>query len=122
MSPMHFLTWLVLAAPASFFSAAVLSQAAMASFTHFVIKLSSAAPASFLSPACDLQVVPGGWASDAIGCNRLTRRDRLGTYTAFGSGAVREHRLSLVRTRRLNTRRRRLAKVQVHLELSEMER
>jgi len=42
---------LSLAAPASFLSAAALSQAAFASLAHFLRKLSLAAPASFLSDA-----------------------------------------------------------------------
>src|SRR5262245_39338255 len=53
----HFLVKLVLAAPASFFSAAWLVQVAVASFWHFVMKLLSAAPARFLSEAWVLHVV-----------------------------------------------------------------
>ena len=39
LSSMHFFTWLVLAAPASFFSAADLSQAAVGSFSpkHYIM-------------------------------------------------------------------------------------
>jgi len=47
----HFLVKLVFAAPASFFSAAWLSQVACASFLHLPMKLVSAAPASFLLAA-----------------------------------------------------------------------
>src|SRR5436190_22766951 len=53
-SAMHFLVKLVLAAPASFFSAALASHAAIvlgASVSHFLTKLVLAAPASFLSVA-----------------------------------------------------------------------
>src|SRR5215510_10242243 len=49
----HLVTKLVLAAPASFFPAACVSQ-------HFFTKLVLAAPASFLSPACTAQVA--SWA------------------------------------------------------------
>src|SRR5262249_61337947 len=52
----HFLVKLVLAAPASFFSAAWVAQEVVASFSHFVMKLLSAAPASFLSAAWLLHV------------------------------------------------------------------
>jgi hypothetical protein len=52
----HFLVKLVLAAPASFLSAASLSQTAVASVSHFFMKLVCAAPASFFSPACALQL------------------------------------------------------------------
>src|SRR6476659_280662 len=51
---MHFLVKLVLAAPASFFSAALASHAAIvagASDSHFLTKLVFAAPASFFSVA-----------------------------------------------------------------------
>ena len=52
---MHFLMWLVLAAPASFLSAADFSQAGLApapeSASHFLMWLVRAAPASFLSAA-----------------------------------------------------------------------
>src|SRR6187399_1297696 len=51
---MHFLVKLVLAAPASFFSAALASHAAIvlgASVSHFLTKLVLAAPASFFSAA-----------------------------------------------------------------------
>jgi hypothetical protein len=49
----HLVTKLVLAAPASFFSAACASQlpATAASASHFFMKLLSAAPASFFSLA-----------------------------------------------------------------------
>src|SRR5271170_6112741 len=47
----HFLVKLVFAAPASFLSAAWVSQAASASFVHFVMKLVFAAPARFLAVA-----------------------------------------------------------------------
>jgi hypothetical protein len=50
----HFLVKLSFAAPANFFSAAVLSQAAFASVSHFFMKLVIAAPASFLLPASTL--------------------------------------------------------------------
>src|SRR6478752_7606406 len=58
---MHFFVKLVLAAPASFFSAAWASQAAPAFFatessTHFLVKLVLAAPASFFSAAWASQV------------------------------------------------------------------
>src|SRR5450755_2164032 len=58
-SATHLLVKLVLAAPASFFSAALASQAAMASppasASHFFMKLVLAAPASFLSAALAAQ-------------------------------------------------------------------
>jgi hypothetical protein len=47
---------LVFAAPASFFSAAEWSQAALASLSHFFMKLVCAAPASFFSADCALQL------------------------------------------------------------------
>src|SRR5215218_6593495 len=47
---------LVLAAPASFFPLAEVSQVALASRSHLVEKLFSAAPASFFSSACDCEV------------------------------------------------------------------
>ena len=52
-SATHFLVKLVLAAPASFFSAALASHAAVvsASVSHFLTKLVLAAPASFFSVA-----------------------------------------------------------------------
>src|SRR5678815_295484 len=53
-SAMHFLVKLVLAAPDSFFSAALASHAAIvdgASVSHFLTKLVLAAPASFFSLA-----------------------------------------------------------------------
>src|SRR5690349_3008431 len=53
----HFLVKLVFAAPASFFSAACLSQPAAASVSHFFMKLVFAAPASFFSVDCMLQLV-----------------------------------------------------------------
>src|SRR5262249_17410450 len=55
---------LVLAAPESFFSVAVLAQAAVASRSHFVMKDLRAAPASFFSVACALQVGAGLGAGD----------------------------------------------------------
>jgi hypothetical protein len=54
MSVTHFFVKLVLAAPASFFSIADMSQDACASFSHFVMKLVIAAPANFFSVACAL--------------------------------------------------------------------
>src|SRR6187455_309252 len=48
-SATHFFVKLVLAAPASFFSAALASQLAVASLSHFFMKLVLAAPASFFS-------------------------------------------------------------------------
>jgi hypothetical protein len=51
----HFLMWLSLAAPASFLSAADLSQAVFASVSHFFMNEVIAAPASFLSVASTLQ-------------------------------------------------------------------
>ena len=50
-SDTHFLVKLVLAAPASFLSAACISQLVCASFVHFVMKLFIAAPASFFAAA-----------------------------------------------------------------------
>src|SRR5262249_22022678 len=50
-SLIHFLVKLSFAAPANFFSAADLLQAAFASVSHFFMKLVIAAPASFLLPA-----------------------------------------------------------------------
>src|SRR4051812_17279859 len=52
----RFLVKLVLAAPASFFSAACASQADLASVSHFFMKLFLAAPASFFSPDWVLQL------------------------------------------------------------------
>src|SRR5271169_1188530 len=52
----HFLVKLIFAAPASFLSAAWLSQAVLASVSHFFKKLVLAAPASFLSVACAMQL------------------------------------------------------------------
>ena len=52
----HLVVKLVLAAPASFLSAAWLSQVVWASFWHFVRKLVRAAPASFLASAEAVQV------------------------------------------------------------------
>jgi hypothetical protein len=66
-SDTHFLTLLVLAAPASFLSEAVFEHAVLASFWHFVMKLLSAAPASFLSVAWALQVVVGAAAAAGAG-------------------------------------------------------
>src|SRR5262249_16076489 len=65
-SPTHFLTWLVLAAPLSFFSAADLLQAAEASFSHFVMNDFSAATASFFCSAWALQVAVGACAPAAV--------------------------------------------------------
>jgi hypothetical protein len=61
----HFLVKAALAAPYSFFSWAVVSQAVCASFSHLVMKLCSAAPASFFSPACSLQLGPAAGAAAA---------------------------------------------------------
>jgi hypothetical protein len=55
-SPTHFVMKLVFAAPLSFFSTAVLSQAAFASFSHLPMKLFFAVPASFFSVACSAHV------------------------------------------------------------------
>src|SRR6187397_546512 len=57
---MHFLVKLVLAAPDSFFSAALASHAAIvdgASVSHFLTKLVFAAPASFFSVALASQLL-----------------------------------------------------------------
>jgi hypothetical protein len=57
--------WLFLAAPDSFFAFESASQDFFASLSHFFMKLVIAAPASFLSAACALQVEVGGagvWA------------------------------------------------------------
>jgi hypothetical protein len=68
----HFVVKLLLAAPASFLSAACLSQAAPASFSHLATKLALAAPASFFSAAWAVQL--GLWAkaglaqADGEGC------------------------------------------------------
>src|SRR5690242_11613000 len=55
---MHFFVKLVLAAPASFFSAALASHAVLASPSHFLTKLFLAAPASFFSAAIAVQLPP----------------------------------------------------------------
>jgi hypothetical protein len=60
----HFLVKLVFAAPASFWSAALVSQDALASFSHFM-KLVMAAPASFFSAAWLSQVASAANASVA---------------------------------------------------------
>src|SRR6185369_1179862 len=57
-SSTHFFVKLVLAAPASFFSAALASHAAVASLSHFFTKLFLAAPASFFSAAIAAQLPP----------------------------------------------------------------
>ena len=58
-----------MAAPASFFSAAVASQVAVASLSHFFMNEVLAAPANFLSAAVALQVRPS-----AQGAVTLSRR------------------------------------------------
>ncbi len=60
-SETHFFEKLDLAAPASFLSAAALSQLAAASFWHLVIKEFNAAPANFFAVAC-------AWHDDAVPC------------------------------------------------------
>src|SRR5579872_6401125 len=55
-SATHFFMWLVLAAPASFFSFESASHLAVASVSHFFMKLLAAAPASFLSAESLLHV------------------------------------------------------------------
>ena len=69
-SATHFLTKLVRAAPASFFSSALASHAALAevgaapaSATHFLTKLVRAAPASFFSSALASQAADPALAS-----------------------------------------------------------
>jgi hypothetical protein len=62
----HFVVNDDFAAPASFLSAADVSQVAIASFLHFVMKLFNAAPASFFSVAWSLQVEFCAAAPDAI--------------------------------------------------------
>ena len=68
-SRMHLLRCPVLAAPASFFSAAEASHRSVASRSHLVMNAFLAAPASFLSAACCMQVagpaVPGAAAGAA---------------------------------------------------------
>src|SRR5436189_39224 len=59
----HFFVNDVLAAPASFFCAAVASQVAVASRWHLPRKLVLAAPASFLSVALEVQVA-SAWAAE----------------------------------------------------------
>ena len=61
-SLVHFLTLLVLAAPASFLSVAAFVQAAAASFSHFFTKLFLAAPDNFFSAACAWQL-ESAWAT-----------------------------------------------------------
>src|SRR5580765_2404511 len=84
---MHFFVKLVLAAPASFFSAAWASQAAPAFFatessTHFFVKLVLAAPASFFSAAWASQVaaashlLSAAWADTARAARIAEHRRR----------------------------------------------
>src|SRR5262245_8355237 len=67
----HFLVKLSFAAPASFFSAAVLSQADFASVSHFFMKLVIAAPASFLFVASTLH--DAAYALPQVIKNAVTR-------------------------------------------------
>src|SRR5207253_7069136 len=62
----HFLVKLVFAAPASFFSAAWASQAAVASASHFFMKLVLAAPESFFALAVAAHPPPAAGALAAI--------------------------------------------------------
>jgi hypothetical protein len=64
-SLLHFLMWLLRAAPLSFFSSADAAQAAEASFWHFLTKLFLAAPDSFCSLAWIEQDPWSAWAEAA---------------------------------------------------------
>src|SRR5262245_28262567 len=67
----HFFVKLSFAAPASFLSAAVLSQADFASVSHFFMKLVIAAPASFLLVASTLH--DAAYALPQVIKNAVTR-------------------------------------------------
>src|SRR5262245_4404185 len=98
-SPTHFLTWLVLAAPASFLSAADLLHAADASFSHLVMNDFRAAPASFFCSAWALQVGPGAWAPTAVAA-----RTSMATAARYLMASLVEHLSQQPRHAKMNHR------------------
>ena len=78
MSSTHFFVKLVLAAPASFFSAAWASQvAATASDSHFLMKLVLAAPDSFFSLAAASHLPSAAWEDRARAVRSAEHRRRV---------------------------------------------